>query len=535
MLLASLAPTSAGAQPGSRPPMEPVEPSRVVTLTYGNRPITMLRARLLGRYPADRAESARRILDDLVARRTIAPIATRMDYGAAVVSVGSRDVLAITTADLDTLAEETLEARGKAAVANLRLALDEAVEARTPRDLAIAIAGSIAATLLSIVILAMVGRFRRRVEARLATVTERQLGRLPGASHAILPRHRLVGAVRHVVTAGVGVVAVLVAYWWLTFVLRRFPYTRPAGESLRAFFFSQVSALGARIGEAMPGLFTVALIFLLARLAVKISNSVFDSIIAGRIHATQVYVDTAVPTKRLVATLIWIFALIEAYPFLPGSGSDAFKGVSVLIGLMVSLGSAGIVNQVISSFTLTYSRALRPGDFVRIGEVEGTVTHVGVLSTKIKTPRREEVTIPNAVVVADRTTNYSRFADAEGVYVATSVTIGYDAPWRQVEALLLMAASRTSGIRREPRPLVQQTALEDFAVRYTLLVSLERADCRAPVLTELHENIQDAFNEFGVQIMSPSYEADPEHPKTVPRDRWFAAPASIGEKRATGT
>jgi small-conductance mechanosensitive channel len=251
----------------------------------------------------------------------------------------------------------------------------------------------------------------------------------------------------------------------------------------------------------------------------------FDAVEQGRTSLPWVYPETAVPTRRLVSGLLWLFALALAYPYLPGSNTDAFKGVSVFIGLMISLGSSGIVNQVMSGFTLTYSRALRPGDFVRIGDVEGTVTHLGSLSTKIKTPRREEVTIPNAVVVAAQTTNYTRFAGSEGVLVPTSVTIGYDVPWRQVKALLLLAAQRTVGVRSQPEPVVRQTALRDFYVEYTLLVSLEDPAQRVPTLDRLHGHIQDAFNEHGVQIMSPNYEADPEGPKIVPRERWFAAPA----------
>ena len=219
-------------------------------------------------------------------------------------------------------------------------------------------------------------------------------------------------------------------------------------------------------------------------------------------------------------------------PFLPGSDSDVFKGVSVFIGLIVSLGSSGVVNQVMSGFTLTYSRALRVGDFVKIGDMEGTVEHVGALSTKVKTPRREEITIPNAVVMSQATVNYSRHADSEGVFVPTSVTIGYDAPWRQVRALLLLAAERTAGVRKEPKPMVRQAALHDFYVEYVLLVALERPQMRGPVLDALHANIQDAFNEFGVQIMSPHYESDPGAPKVVPKSRWHdtPAPAAVPER-----
>jgi small-conductance mechanosensitive channel len=207
----------------------------------------------------------------------------------------------------------------------------------------------------------------------------------------------------------------------------------------------------------------------------------------------------------------------------------------VFLGLVLSLGSSGIVTQMMSGLCITYSRAVRPGDFVKMGDVEGTVLQVGVLSIKVKTARREEVTIPNGVVMSQVTTNYSRFADTEGVFVPTSLTIGYDTPWRQVHALLLLAAERTPGVRSDPKPVVRQTALQDFYVQYTLFICLDSPQQRFITLDALHANIQDAFNEYGVQIMSPNYEADPEGRKVVPADQWYAAPASragaVGEQR----
>src|SRR5262249_2234701 len=158
---------------------------------------------------------------------------------------------------------------------------------------------------------------------------------------------------------------------------------------------------------------------------------------------------------------VWALAVIVAYPFLPGAQTEAFKGVSVFFGLLVTFGSSGAVNQIMSGFMITYSRAVRLGDFVRIREVESIVPHLRVLSVKVKRMRNEEVTIPNAVVVSQMTTDYSRFSDTDGVFIATSVTIGYDTPWRQVQALLLLAAERTRGIRRTPAPVVLQAALED--------------------------------------------------------------------------
>ena len=184
---------------------------------------------------------------------------------------------------------------------------------------------------------------------------------------------------------------------------------------------------------------------------------------------------------------------------------------------MISLGSSSVVNQMMSGLTITYSRSLRVGDFVRVGEVDGTVTQVGSLSTKIKTPRAEEITIPNAVVVSNITTNYTRFHEAEGVFFPTSVTIGYDTPWRQVHALLLLAAERTAGVRKQPAPVVRQTSLQDFYVEYTLLVSVEHPSRRAGILDRLHANIQDAFNEFDVQSPLPTTRPIPKAAKLFER------------------
>jgi small-conductance mechanosensitive channel len=271
--------------------------------------------------------------------------------------------------------------------------------------------------------------------------------------------------------------------------------------------------------EALPGLFTVLVILVITRVCTRLVSVLFNGVDRGSVSLPGVYAETAQPTRRIVVALLWLFALLAAYPYLPGSNSDAFKGASVFVGLIVSLGSSGIMNQVMSGLTITYSRALRLGDFVKVGDVEGTVTHLGTLATKVKTPLRVEVTIPNAVVISSATTNYSRDPE-NGVYVPTTVTIGYDAPWRQVRSLLLAAADRTPGIRSNPKPEVRQAALQDFFVEYRLLVCLDRPDHRHMVLDALHANIQDAFNEAGVQIMSPHYEADPHAPKLVARADW---------------
>jgi len=328
------------------------------------------------------------------------------------------------------------------------------------------------------------------------------------------------------------VLDLFVIYATVGFVLRQFLYTRPWGQAMGGFLVTTAMNLGLGVAAAVPGLVTAVIIFLLARFVVRLLTLWFSAVERGRLTPRWIFPETAQPTRRLTTGLVWIFAVVVAYPYLPGSQTDAFKGASVFLGLMVTFGSSGIVNQIMSGFMITYSRALRVGDFVRVGEVEGTVIHLGVLSTKVRTLWQEEVTIPNAVVVAQTTTDYSRTNETGGVFTPTSVTIGYDAPWRQVQALLLLAAQRTSGVRREPPPVVLQAALEDFYVKYTLLVCLERQQMRLIVLAELHANIQDLFNDHGVQIMSPNYVFDPASPKIVAKHDWFAAPAEAGVVQA---
>nr|MBP6596709.1 mechanosensitive ion channel family protein [Arenimonas sp.] len=226
----------------------------------------------------------------------------------------------------------------------------------------------------------------------------------------------------------------------------------------------------------------------------------------------------AEPTRKLMVAVVWLFALAMAYPYLPGAQTPAFQGLSVFVGLMVSLGASSIVGQAAGGFTLLYSRTMALGDLVRIGDTEGQVQQIGLFTTRIRTPLGVEVSFPNNVVLGGQLKNYSRHPDGPGMWLETGVTIGYDAPWRQVHRLLLDAATRTAGVQAQPAPFVMQKELMDFYVAYSLHVHVIDLPGRMRVLSELRAHIQDAFNEAGVQIMSPNYEADPAQPKLAPRD-----------------
>lgn len=303
----------------------------------------------------------------------------------------------------------------------------------------------------------------------------------------------------------------LLSYLWLAFVMSQFPYTMGTGQKLTHYIVDLVSDIGWAIFSAMPDLVMVGVIFWLASIVNDVIRNIFLRIESGRIKSHLFDQETAKATRRVFVVLVWIFALIIAYPYIPGSDTEAFKGVSVFIGLIVSLGSVGIVGQLLGGLIVVYSRAYQPGEYVKIGEYEGTVTAVGVLSTKIKTLRKEEITIPNAVLLSATSTNYSRLSKEDGLIVATTVTIGYDVPWQQVHHLLLAAASRATGVRAEPAPVVFQTALSDWYVEYRLLVHIDDPLNKVVALSQLHEQIQETFAEAKVQIMSPHFVAQPDN------------------------
>jgi small-conductance mechanosensitive channel len=321
---------------------------------------------------------------------------------------------------------------------------------------------------------------------------------------------------------------VSLVYLWLTFVLSLFPFTEPWSMELSDFLVQMIYTLGRGMLVSLPGLFTIAVIFFISRLLVKAVSAFFMAVENSTVPLQWFEPETAKATRRIVVVLIWIFALIIAYPLIPGSETKAFQGVSVFLGLMVSLGSAGLVGQLIGGIMAVYTKSFQAGDFIKIGEHQGVVKELGMLAAKIVTIRKEEITIPNALLMSSTIVNYSRQSKEDGAMVTTGVTIGYDTPWRQVHALLLMGAERTKGIRRNPEPFILQKALSDFYVEYTLMFRIDRAEDRFYILSELHGHIQDAFNEHGVQIMSPNFVMQPDKEVYVPKEQWYAAPAKEG-------
>ena len=501
--------------------------SEPADLKIANRRIFTMRATVFGSAAPERAEASADRIHELVRRGGPLRVTTQAVPGAIAVLIDGRTALRVWPDDVDRDAGETSTEVAAVAAASLQRALDEIREGQDARTLLPAVGFSLLATILLAGSLWLLRRCYRWLARRAHAMVQRRFPKqLPDWAGEVVGEAAVAGLFTVPLKLVALLLGLLFTYEWAGFVLGRFPYTRPWGEALLGNLLQTLGRFGAAVFEAIPGLLFVALIFVMARIVVRAVRAFFDGVQSGRIRVGLVDDTTARPTGQLLIAGIWLFALVAAYPYIPGSGSEAFKGIGVFVGLMLSLGASGVVNQAVSGLMLMYTRALRPGEFVQIGEYEGTVKSVGFVTTRIETLRREEINIPNAVIATSVTRNYSRLAAEGGIWIATKVTIGYDTPWRQVHALLESAADRTEGVSKEQAPRVRQTALLDFYVEYTLLVCIANPSERVVTLDRLHANIQDAFNEHGVQIMSPNYEADPEGPKVVPRDKWFEPPAT---------
>jgi small-conductance mechanosensitive channel len=497
-------------------------------LVYHNREIVVLRAVVTGYTPEERAEAAQERLDKALRKGVGHAVTVVPVENTRLIEVGGVGIFFLAPGDLDPLAGETLDAATARVVDRLTTVLAETREARDLRTILWSSAAVGIATLLLVVLGWALMRAARWL-ARRANIAARSIAkRFKIADYSALSPRTLGRLSRTAVHAAGWAVGLFLVYGWLTFSLERFPYTRPWGEGLIAFLLSVLGTVVRGIAHAIPGLVFVVVIILITRAVVRSLGAFLHRVETGKVMVGWLDADTAAPTRRILTVVLWLFALVMAYPYLPGSDSEAFKGLSVLVGLMVSIGASGIVGQAAGGLIITYSRTLRIGEYVRIGDTEGTVSELGIFNTRIRTGLGEEVSLPNAYVVSNTTRNYSRVvAQGPGFVLDTQVTIGYSTPWRQVHAMLLEAARRTPGMLQEPKAFVVQTALSDFYVEYRLVcyAGPEAPQRRAMVLDALHANIQDVFNEHGVQIMSPHYMMDPPQPQVVPKDKWYEPPA----------
>jgi len=380
-------------------------------------------------------------------------------------------------------------------------------------------------TVLLVLVLAVLFWSFRKGDQLLEDRLKGRIERLESKSKRILQARQIWLVFRFIIGFSRAALVLLILYLFLNFVLGLFPWTRQLANTLLYFVIDPLKTLWRAFIDYLPKLFFLIIIFLIFRYALGLARAIFDRVDQGLFRIAGFEAEWAWPTYRIVRIVVIILGLIIAYPYIPGSGSEAFKGISLLIGVLFSLGSSSIISNIIAGYMMTYRRAFREGDRVRFGEHEGTVTDVNLLGTHIRSLKNEEIIIPNATIINGEVVNYTKLAAKEGVILHTTVGIGYEVPWRQVEAMLLMAAVRTSGLQRKSEPFVRQKELGDFGVVYELNAYCRKVENMMAIYSELHGNIQDVFNEYGVAIMTPHYVADTDDAKVVPKDKWYLSPA----------
>jgi small-conductance mechanosensitive channel len=414
--------------------------------------------------------------------------------------------------------------------ARVRSGIEQRIRDYSARNILTGAGWAALLTLALVMIISLIRKFHRKVDARLLAWfeqnrTRKAIGAIRVESMESIRLARIQETLAGALRTGRLVTVIVIVYLYLNFALRLFPWTRNWSFPILRYLLEPLKTIGQGTLKHLPGIFFVLVLAVVTRYVLRLIKLFFYAVEHGTITLHGFDQDWSRPTYKLVRFLVLALAVVAAYPYIPGSSSPAFQGISVFLGLLLSLGSTGAVSNAVAGSILTYMRSFKIGDVVEIAGSRGVVLSVTLLVTRLRTPKNVEIVIPNSMVLSNHVTNYSLMAREKRLILPTTVTIGYDTPWRQVHALLTMAAERTAGVLRDPEPFVLQKSLDDFFVTYELNVHTDAPIRMLEIYSDLHQNIQDVFNEYEVQIMSPHYEADRKAPAVVPRESWYKPPA----------
>ncbi len=427
--------------------------------------------------------------------------------------------------DADGALEQVSRAElATAHVIRLRAAIAEYRDARTPGALGRSAVRTAAATALLLIAIGALVWFwrwfdrvlRRRVQARIQSVGIQ--------SFEVMRAERIRAALEGMFLGARMVAFIVLALMYAGYVLRQWPSTRALSHGLAGLALDPLRTLGEGFVANIPRFAFLIVLIVVVRVLLRITRMFFDAVERGAVQLQNFDAPWAQPTYKIVRIAVVALALVVAYPYIPGSESEAFKGVSLFIGIVFSLGSSSAIANVIAGYMMTYRRAFKVGDRVRIGEAVGDVVETRLQVTHLRSVKNEEIVIPNSQILGSEVLNYSSLGKDRSLLLHTEVGIGYETSWRHVETILLDAAARTPGLGTHPKPFVLVKKLGDFAVTYELNVPCADVQAMGATYSWLHRHVLDVFNEHGVQIMTPSYESDPPEPKVVPLKDLYATP-----------
>jgi small-conductance mechanosensitive channel len=376
------------------------------------------------------------------------------------------------------------------------------------------------ATVVLILILFLFRFLSRRFDIFLEAKVRSRIEVLESQSHRIIQAKQLWTALRGFTRTIKIILTILILVFYFQFVLEIFPITKPIAAEVFTLLIKPLGVMGEAILSEIPNIAFLVILIFVVRYFIKIIKLFFNGIRQETIVIANFDSDWAWPTFKIVKFVIIVFAVVIAYPYIPGSESDAFKGISVLLGIMFSIGSSSFISNIVAGYSLTYRRAFKLGDWIKIENDFGEVIDIKPFVTRIRSLKNEEVIIPNSNLINSQVINYSSLAKKRGLILHTTVGIGYETPWRLVEEMLKAAADRTEGLLKDPLPFVMQKSLGDFAVVYEINAFCNDPSLMMKIYNALHQNILDIFNENNIQIMTPAYEGDPAEPKVVSKEKW---------------
>ncbi|MFK7880652.1 mechanosensitive ion channel family protein [Roseobacter sp.] len=360
---------------------------------------------------------------------------------------------------------------------------------------------------------------RKRAGSGLAAIAESYFSKFEKATGSVV-RSRAIAKLTNFFVQGVLWIGYLfLLYYYLSFVLLSFAETRPIAQILLTYVSEPLIEVVLGFVAYLPNLVTLAIIAFVARFIINGFRVFMENVEAGTIKLENFERHWITPTFNIVRVAIIAVAVVFAYPHLPGAESKAFQGLTILAGIMVSLGSNTVVSNMMAGLFVLYRRSTNIGDRIKVGEQIGDVVEIRLMETLIKSIKNEMISIPNAQLLNSEVVNYSRKIDGRGLILHTTVGIGYEEPQAKIEAMLVEAANRTRDLKKSPEPFVLVAALADYAINYQVNAFTTRGTSLPRILSDLHGNIITVFNENNVQIMTPSYEADTEVPK-IPAENW---------------
>jgi small-conductance mechanosensitive channel len=473
-------------------------------------------------YPAElRAATIRSRIYKAAENRKISPDSTKIvkDGDKIKIYIGPDFIMNIydVDAEIDGISKEL---KAEVDVEKIKAIIKTYRHERTPLAIRAAVFKTVVATILLIICLVIFIWLFRRLNAAFNVRIKKKIDKLENVSFKIIQSVQLL-KVLHVAYKVVRTLIILfIIIGFADYILTLFPWTKSGAYFILNLFLDPFKSFFRRFLDYLPSLIFLIIIYITTQYLIKLIKLFFIGIDNGGIVIDRFDPEWAMPTFKIVRFLVIVLASVVAFPYIPGSGTSAFQGISVFLGVLFSLGSSSFISNVIAGYSMTYRRAFKKGDRIKVNEYFGSVEEQSLMVTRLRSVKNEEIIIPNSVMLNSSVFNYSHMPPDKGIILHTTVGIGYETPWRQVYAMLKLAADRTEGLVKDPPPYVFTKTLGDFAVVYEINAYCFDVLNMYKIYTELHQHILDIFNENNVQIMTPAYEGDPETPKVVPKEQW---------------